>query len=146
MIEQVGTIVHEFEAGKYFIGDPCYFISDDNWDDVIKRTGCFGLHTENGQEDWFEGLYHHNGKECFAWGTLWGDGSYDVLDISNGRNPVRLHSLGVDAGLLGIMPVEAVDVTPKFVGGKLQWNFYESFEVMCTRDHVFYFGNLKIIT
>ena len=33
---------HIFKAGNYVIGDPCYFIADENWDKVLEDTGFFG--------------------------------------------------------------------------------------------------------
>ena len=149
MTKSVATTVHEFEAGEYYIGDPCYFIANDKWDTVLERTRYFGLPskiTELGQpDDWDEGVYYHNGEKCFAWGTLWGDGEYTILNISNDREQKSVGTAWVDAGLIGIMPVEAVDDIPTHAG-ILKWHFDEDFEVMCTSDHVFYLGNLKIIT
>ena len=36
------TKKHLFKVGNYVIGDPCYFIADENWGKVLEDTGFFG--------------------------------------------------------------------------------------------------------
>jgi hypothetical protein len=137
-----GTQNHIFEAGEYFIGDPCYFIWD-NWEKLLDRTGCFGLHEkqENGEKAEFnDGVYEHNGKTCFVAPTMWGDGCYEAYDFDTDSQC----SIGVDAGLIGIMPVDAVETVPQ------NWVMRKTFPAsfMVCRDDVgtFYFGSVKIVT
>ena len=77
-------------AGKYFIGDPCY-VFDQDWDDIVDLI--FGT----------ADTLIHNGRQLFVATTAYGDGSYRG---SNG------FEFGVDAGLLGAVPVELMSKTP----------------------------------
>jgi len=135
------TIKHTFPAGQYYIGDPCYAIRDNNWISTLKETGYFGLRTSadenNGDPitNWDDGVFYYNGHACFAGGTAYGDGVYG--DNFDG-------SYGVDAGLLSIMPVEAIDEKPE------RWlceyrTFEKDFEVW-ESGGVFHFGKVRIDT
>lgn len=96
------TRKHTFPAGKYYVGDPCYAVADENWSKLIDETGCFGLDMSiNIPLDVFDdGLFLYNGKNCFIGSTKYGDGSY--RDI-NGLEYL------VDSGSLGVMPFDACD-------------------------------------
>jgi hypothetical protein len=134
--------VHIFEAGIYAIGDPCYFISNDVWDDLIEETGCFGLDDPSVNKkmtNWDNGAYQYKGKKCFSFGTRYGDGAYPLS--MNGKT---LAILGVDAGMIGIMPVKCVDLFPK--SGVFYHTFDAPFEVYCTQDGAFTFGNIRVET
>ena len=79
-------------AGRYYIGDLCYVMSDDEWDEfcsiTIKRDEC--LDGEFSLRD---------GRRFATYGTRWGDGEYQ----DNYGN-----SYGVDAGLIGCIRVEDI--------------------------------------
>lgn len=83
-----------------WIGDPCYVISNEEWDDfcfaVIRKldykTGDF-IETEHGT--------------IFVWGTKYGDGTYKVK--KNGKN---IGYCPVDSGLLSVFPL---DVAKKYL-------------------------------
>lgn len=135
------TRKHTFPAGHYYIGDPCYVIADRKWEGVLHDTGYFGLHTNAKENDghpvtnWDDGVFDHNGYNCFASGTAYGDGCYE--DNFDG-------SYGVDAGLISIMPMEATDEEAE------AWlcsyhTFQHDFEVW-EDDGVFHFGKLRIDT
>ena len=88
-IKNVGVMV---PAGQYVIGDPCYAVPDDDWLPLLESC------------DYFKSPigYVKDGIQKFAvlaFGTKWGDGCYRGTD---GRE------YGVDAGLLGLVPVEIV--------------------------------------
>lgn len=76
--------------GKYVIGDPCYTVPDEEWDNVLDESECFGgqcwakFRTETGHSSY-----------VVAFSTRWGDGCY--FDKEE-------RSYGVDAGLIGIIP------------------------------------------
>lgn len=115
---------HFFSAGKYYVGDPCYVVSNRNWIRLLNQT------------DFFEKeVFQYKGEKCFASGTLYGDGSYY-------DNQGRVYS--VDAGLIGIMPVESLDKNKSGKGGNII-EFDSEFEVY-EGGGVFHFGNLEINT
>ena len=97
-------IKHTFDAGVYYIGDPCYAVANDKWDKLIEETGCFGVegYGDKPATNWQDGIFFYNGFKCFAGGTAFGDGEY--------RCGNRVY--GVDAGLLSIMPLMAIDTIP----------------------------------
>ena len=143
MIRDKGTGYHFFEAGEYFIGDPCYFIADENWDVLIDKTGCFGIdeQKENGEPVEFnDGIFEYNGETCFTGGTAYGDGCYEAYDFDADRQ----YPIGVDAGLISIIPANAVDIVPpRWVMRK---TFPTGFFVWEDGDGTFYFGSVKIRT
>lgn len=79
----------KFKPGIYYIGDPCYAIQGDDWDQILNETDFF----QNEKQTW-------KGKQIFASDTAYGDGTY--LDQFKNEYPV-------DAGLIGIMPIEICD-------------------------------------
>ena len=88
-----------FSAGKYFIGDPCYLVSDrELWREILVETDCF-----EGSSD---GVFDFRGFKLAVSGTAYGDGCYPS---SFGRK------FSVDAGMLGAIPIEFFEkiVSPK---------------------------------
>lgn len=83
---------HNFKAGTYYIGDPCYAFQGNNWDKILDETGFFELDKIT------------NGM--WAGSTAFGDGTY--TDQFSNEYPV-------DAGLIGIMPIEICDF------GDIRW-------------------------
>ena len=83
-------------AGKYWIGDPCYVLTEDffNWMKFCDR--CFEG-DESGRKN--EGVIDHQGILFAYFGTAHGDGSYD----DNEGN-----EYGVDAGMISCIPVESL--------------------------------------
>jgi len=76
--------------GRYFIGDPCYVFSRSDWDNFA----CDAI---------LDGRETIQDLPYFAAHTLNGDGLYKG---SNG------FEFGVDAGLLGAIPVALITKTP----------------------------------
>jgi len=79
-------------AGTYYIGDLCYVMTDDEWEDfcsiTIKGNECLDGEFEM-----------PDGRKFATYGTAWGDGQYrDQLG----------NSYGVDAGLIGCIRVEDI--------------------------------------
>lgn len=128
------TRKHLFPAGEYVIGDPCYAIRDENWEKVLEETGFFGLPDQTPTGFFDDGLFIYKNSLCFAWGTAWGDGSYKL-----GKTNIVL---GVDAGLISIMPKRAVDEN-----GWLTTVVYftEPFKVWFANG-IFHFGTLSVNT
>lgn len=137
--------VHVLPRGKYLIGDPCYMIPDKLWLGTLDRTGYFGIpdHVNKPEcTDWDEGLYHIDGEKCFAFSTQYGDGCYPLYNASTGQ---LLKELGVDAGLMGLMPVNVA----KLEGGSwlcYEHTFEDDFPVYRTHQGIFIFGNLTVVT
>ena len=133
------TRKHQFQPGRYYIGDPCYVVADKDWDTLIDETGCFGIEGYEATGFWDDGLFKYNGKVCFANGTAWGDGEYDAEGTSV--------SLGVDAGLISIMPIECIgeNEMPDTVRLGVVVEFKDAFNAYY-EDGVFHFGHIVVDT
>lgn len=75
-------------AGKYFVGDPCYFVPNEEWDNF-----CDTLFTTDDTTD--TKTITILDYKCQCQHTMYGDGSY------RGDNGLEYD---VDAGLLGAVP------------------------------------------
>lgn len=118
-----------FKPGKYYVGDLCYAIED--WDAfcdlTIVRTGVL-----DGQFPWKSGV-------LWSHGTAFGDGSF-------GDN--EGHHYGVDAGLIGVLPVEffdKADFKDRLEGLARVVEFTQDFEPYYN-DGVFHIGHITIDT
>ncbi len=83
------------KAGTYWIGDPCYVFPNTGeqehyWMDVLNKADFFDKPCEVTVDE----------ITVIAGGTKYGDGTYSGNDGVN---------YGVDAGLLGIIPLETVN-------------------------------------
>jgi hypothetical protein len=88
-IKRVEVIVPK---GSYVIGDPCYAVPDKDWIALLETCNYFESPIG----------YVKDGMQKFpvlAFGTKWGDGCYRGTDGN---------AYGVDAGLIGLVPVEIV--------------------------------------
>lgn len=113
-----------FTKGKYYVGDPCYVISDEHWDELLDKTNFF--------ED---GEFKFKGATCFTANTAFGDGTYEDQE---GREYC------VDAGLIGVIPFEVLDENFEGSGGQII-EFDEEFTASET-DGSFFIGDIVIIT
>jgi len=108
-------------AGRYYLGDPCYVIRDDDWIPLLENC------------DYFRNpVGEVGGYQILAFGTKHGDGVY--FD-KGGRK------YGVDAGLIGLVPVA--------YGGREHQNREVEFEspTLCWNDDgVLHFGRITINT
>ena len=100
----------ESKSGKFYIGDPCYVLSDDIYFDIWEKKYNF--------ED---GVIEVPDKGAFVvHGTAYGDGEY---------NDQYGNSYGVDSGTLAIIPIELVGkedgliLGAEFVGTKGSLNY-----------------------
>lgn len=115
-------------AGRYYLGDPCYTVQDTEWlpwleaaDYMNEPTLLYGLTTE--------------GLPVFAFGTAYGDGAYRGSDG---------FTYGVDAGLIGLVPVEHTDDhNPRLV---TIVEFDTPTQCQRTEDGVLFFGDVRINT
>lgn len=115
----------KFKAGKYYVGDPCYVISDENWMPLLESTKYF----ENENQE-------YKGQQIFTEGTAHGDGCFTD---NFGRE------YGVDAGLIGIIPFEVIDDNRTGDGGQII-EFEKDFEVYTSELGIFHFGDIVIDT
>lgn len=114
----------EMKAGAYYIGDPCYVVKSNEWGKLLDRTDHFA-----------DKSYVYRGHDCFVARTAYGDGRFeDALG--------RLYL--VDAGLIGIMPVDALTKNPEGKGGQII-EFAEDFTAEAN-DGLFRFGHIEIDT
>ncbi len=81
-------------AGKYFLGDPCYSVPSHLWMDLLSSAEFFYTNPI-GTVSTPAGTF-----SVLAFGTAYGDGLY------RGRDG---YSYPVDAGLIGLTPVELID-------------------------------------
>jgi hypothetical protein len=116
--------VQKFEAGRYYVGDLCYVVEDENWIPLLEETNY--LEGEN---------IKYKNRSIFSARTAYGDGVY----IDNYG-----HEYAVDAGIIGIMPMDIVHHNPSMSGGMI-WEFDEEFMVSA-EDGSFVFGHIRIET
>lgn len=94
--------------GQVVVADPCYFEQlskpHEKWDQFCNKMFAHG----NNHRGPF--VFDLNGHTCVTASTKFGDGSYPHF----GTEIVEEHGgdLGVDAGLIAIIPREAVDKLP----------------------------------
>lgn len=114
--------------GEYYVSDPCYCFNDDTWPKIGELT--------NWWEDEEKPVFEYKGKACLAFSTAHGDGCFTD---NQGRE------YGVDAGMIGLIPVEVADKEPgNGLGHKM--TFTKSFR--CTRfpEGKLRFGDIVIDT
>ena len=91
------------EAAHWYVGDPCYIIPDDDWDEFCELTlkGTGGDRKEGGHID---SVIQWRGQEITLW-TNGGDGTWTFsnLESANGKN-----SFGVDAGIFCVINLNAL--------------------------------------
>jgi hypothetical protein len=80
------------QAGKYYIGDLCYVMTDEEWEDFCGLTTSMN-HSRDGE------FKFTDGRTFATYGTKWGDGVY---------HDEYGHSYSVDAGLIGCIKVEDI--------------------------------------
>lgn len=111
----------KFKAGKYYIGDPCYVVNDEEWDDLLEQTSHFTNEEQS-----------YKGHNIFAGAIAFGDGLYyDNME----------RSYGVDSGNLGIIPVVALnDLNIKLLHGHIiTFKFDFNVEI---NEGIFRFGDI----
>lgn len=81
-----------FKAGTYYIGDPCYLF-EQSWEKILDDNKYF-----ESENQFINGLPVAVGSTCY------GDGTYT-------DNLGRKYS--VDAGIIGILPIELIDLDKK---------------------------------
>ena len=95
-IQKGNTMQTTIPAGCYYVGDPCYAVSHDEegsqaWDAILTSSNIF--------DGCIKGTW--GGFEVYASQTAYGDGVYTDQNSE--------YEFGVDAGLIGVIPVALVD-------------------------------------
>ena len=109
---EVTTESHQGFSGDIIVTDPCYFIPDDIWQELIKNfwypNGNQGSETANGGT-----IYIDNTIKILYSSTAYGDGVYEVR-TSRGKS-VHNTETGVDAGMIAVITVADVrKLNPEF--------------------------------
>lgn len=95
--------------GKYWIGDPCYVYPNTEWQDF-----CNNLFDKERGKKCVDGIeMDYKDVSFLVIGTAYGDGNYSLT-----QKDVEIASLGVDAGLLSIIPLHLVE---SWKGIKGEW-------------------------
>jgi hypothetical protein len=116
-------------AGQYVLGDPCYAVPYEDWDDLLASCNYFqnpiGLITKDFTKKFF----------VLGFSTRWGDGCYAGSD---GKE------YPVDAGLIGLVPIELVEDLSEHYGNIVTFNK----ETICSSngDGKLRFGGIVIDT
>jgi len=90
--EKVSNI---FEKGLLWFGDPCYVVPDKRWDSFCGRYICYVRDHQVKVTD--------EGETFYSWSTAYGDGEYDLK-----KDGKIVASLGVDAGMLSVIPMRLI--------------------------------------
>jgi hypothetical protein len=120
-------------AGKYYVGDLCYVMHDE-WDEV-----CGLFFRDRDDHGCNEGEFNlKDGRRFVSYNTRWGDGEYRD---EHGRR------YGVDAGLIGCIRVEDIDITndSNFLTGGNVIEFEHDFDCGYY-DGVIRIGHIRIDT
>jgi len=83
------------QAGKYYVGDLCYVMTNAEWDEFLDLT-CEGPRINDGE------FQFKDGRRFASYSTMYGDGAY---------SDQYGNEYGVDAGLIGCIRVE--DISPE---------------------------------
>lgn len=116
-------------AGKYYVGDLCYVLNDEDWDNV-----CALIIKDNQR---LEGEFElRDGRRFAIYGTTWGDGAYED---EFGKN------YSVDSGTIGCILLEDItkgEILESF-GNIVEFhNDFETFE----KDGIIHIGKIVIDT
>jgi hypothetical protein len=130
---------NKMQAGVYYIGDPCYVLSEADYEEFCNSSFA-------------EPVFEFKGMKCFCEGTHSGDGEYKAKDI---RFPdeVPLAKIWVDSGQIAVMPYHLVDES-KLGSATLNEGYYAStfweefgVETTTSNNHKYFrVGHIKIKT
>jgi len=126
---EITEVTVEVPAGQYVLGDPCYTVPDENWEELLESCKFF-------ENPIGEVKVDDKTHQVLAFRTHYGDGTYK--DNQGNEHPV-------DAGLIGLVPIEyadldQTDLKPIIVDFKVPTE--------CSRDAsgTMFFGQFKIMT
>jgi len=112
------------QAGKYYLGDPCYSLNE-SWKDILKQSNNFK-----------ESLIDVPEGQILAFKTAYGDGQYPS---NAGRR------FCVDSGLIGLVPMALAEKEKQTIFNSMPIEFTEP--TLCKRvKGKLYFGIVVIDT
>ncbi len=129
---KISKVEVEVPAGHYILGDPCYVVPDSDWDSLLQSCNYF----ENPIGYVKDGIQEF---PVLAFSTLWGDGCYKGTDGN---------TYPVDAGLIGLVPVEILGKDVHNLRGDLSKIVTFDKTIKCSRDSdgKLRFGHITIDT
>jgi hypothetical protein len=120
-------VTAKFKPGRYWIGDPCYIVPDESWQELLDSSEFLEMPGKVGEVD------------VVAFGTAYGDRVYSDQDGME---------YPVDAGLIGIVDLDEAEkagwAPPRADLGHVI-EFKDSFLAYC-EDGKIYFGRICIDT
>jgi len=101
---------------KYYIGDPCYIIPDEEWHEFCEAT--FLQSNQAKAQDYgnhCDSVFDWKGQELTIWSNG-GDGTwiFDGVKTTNGAN-----SFGVDAGIFCIIDLDKLPNAPRMEASRV---------------------------
>jgi len=129
---KISKVEVEVPAGHYILGDPCYVVPDSDWDSLLQSCNYF----ENPIGYVKDGIQEF---PVLAFSTLWGDGCYKGTDGN---------TYPVDAGLIGLVPIEILGKDVHNLRGDLSKIVTFDKTIKCSRDSdgKLRFGHITIDT
>jgi hypothetical protein len=129
---KISKVEVEVPAGHYILGDPCYAVPDSDWDSLLQSCNYF----ENPIGYVKDGIQEF---PVLAFSTRWGDGCYKGTDGN---------TYPVDAGLIGLVPVEILGKDVHNLRGDLSKIVTFDKTIKCSRDSdgKLRFGHITIDT
>jgi hypothetical protein len=121
---QIISATVEVPPGEYWVGDPCYIVTDLAWEEALLSSRMFTLPIG----------VTGGGAQVLAFHTHHGDGVYH--DKQGREYPV-------DAGVIGLVPVEGF---PEPADGLMHKIEFEQPAVCFTEDGIIFLGHLSIDT
>jgi hypothetical protein len=102
---------------NYYLGDPCYIIPDDEWDEFCQLTfehnGSSGNHLDS--------VINWRGQEIEIWSNG-GDGTWSFYGLKTKNN---VQEFGVDAGIFCVIDLEML---PRFEGDPAEMGMIFEYE------------------
>jgi hypothetical protein len=110
---EVTTEDYQGFQGDIIVTDPCYFIPDDLWQEIIRKFWYPG-NDNKGSETANKGtIYIDDSIKILYSSTAYGDGVYEVM--SHSGQSVHNPETGVDAGMIAVITVADVKkLNPEF--------------------------------
>jgi hypothetical protein len=121
------------QAGKYWVGDLCYIMNDEEWDEVLELTDLEDQPWALGEGE----FTFKDGRRFAMYRTIYGDGSYP--DQSGCYFPV-------DSGSIGCVRVDDFEDRAYHTSGGAVYTFENDFETFSTKNGLICIGHVEIDT